>query len=229
MGCPFPKLGGRLQLCASFVRSGVRLCDIGTDHGYLPIVLAKQQKILYAIASDIRPGPLQNAKENLLRYNVSHLVETRISDGLLEIGEEEADDFVIAGMGGELIMKILSQKSWVKNPQKHWILQPMSKAFELREFLFENGFFTQQEQAVIDDKKVYSVMLVSYAPKKIRRHSGDLYIGQIRADSEAGKAYYRKELEDLEKRRKGAMISHKKADEERYAAEILAIRKWENL
>lgn len=229
MGCPFPKLGERLQLCASFVRSGVRLCDIGTDHGYLPIVLAKQQKILYAIASDIRPGPLQNAKENLLRYNVSHLVETRISDGLLEIGEEEADDFVIAGMGGELIMKILSQKSWVKNPKKHWILQPMSKAFELREFLFENGFFTQQEEAVIDDKKVYSVMLISYAPEKIRRHPGDLYIGQIRADSEAGKAYYRKELEDLGKRRRGAMISHKGADEERYAAEISAIRKLENL
>lgn len=229
MGCPFPKLGERLQLCASFVRSGVRLCDVGTDHGYLPIFLAKQGKILYAVASDIRSGPLQNAQENLSRYHVSDLVETRISDGILKIGEDEADDFVIAGMGGELIMKILSQKSWVKNPQKHWILQPMSKAFELRAFLFENGFFTQQEKAVIDDKKVYSVMLVSYAPEKISHHPGDLYIGQICADSEAGKAYYQKELEDLAKRRKGAMISHKKADEERYAAEILAIQKLENL
>lgn len=228
MGDPFPKLGERLQLCASFVRSGVRLCDVGTDHGYLPILLAKQGKILCAIASDIRSGPLQNAQENLLRYHVSDLVETRISDGILKIGEDEADDFVIAGMGGELIMKILSQKSWVKNPQKHWILQPMSKAFELRAFLFKNGFFTQREEAVIDDKKVYSVMLVSYAPEKISRHPGDLYIGQIRADSEAGKAYYQKELEDLEKRRKGAMISHKEADEERYAAELLAIQKLQN-
>lgn len=228
MGDPFPKLGERLQLCASFVRSGVRLCDVGTDHGYLPIFLAKQGKILCAIASDIRSGPLQNAQENLSCYHVSDLVETRISDGILKIGEDEADDFVIAGMGGELIMKILSQKSWVKNPQKHWILQPMSKAFELRAFLFKNGFFTQREEAVIDDKKVYSVMLVSYAPEKISRHPGDLYIGQIRADSEAGKAYYQKELEDLEKRRKGAMISHKEADEERYAAELLAIQKLQN-
>ena len=48
------RLDDRLSLCASFVREGISLADIGTDHGYLPIWLLVNKKIRYAVAADVR-------------------------------------------------------------------------------------------------------------------------------------------------------------------------------
>ena len=59
---PLFQLGPRLALCASLVREGSTLCDVGTDHGYLPIWLLKTGKIPKALACDINPGPLEAAR-----------------------------------------------------------------------------------------------------------------------------------------------------------------------
>ena len=42
----------RLELVASYVENK-RLADIGSDHAYLPIFLAKEGKIDFAIAGEI--------------------------------------------------------------------------------------------------------------------------------------------------------------------------------
>ena len=55
---PLFQLDPRLSLCASFVPAGAKLADIGTDHGYLPIWLAKTGRVIHAVAADLRPGPL---------------------------------------------------------------------------------------------------------------------------------------------------------------------------
>ena len=62
---PLFQLGPRLALCASLVREGSTLCDVGTDHGYLPIWLLKTGKIPQALACDIHPGPLYPYLGNL--------------------------------------------------------------------------------------------------------------------------------------------------------------------
>ena len=43
----------RLCRLAQLVPDGCRLTDVGTDHGYLPVALLQQGRILSAIASDI--------------------------------------------------------------------------------------------------------------------------------------------------------------------------------
>ena len=65
---PLFQLDPRLSLCASFVPAGAKLADIGTDHGYLPIWLAKTGRVIHAVAADLRPGPLERAKENVRKY-----------------------------------------------------------------------------------------------------------------------------------------------------------------
>lgn len=188
------QLDARLAVCASFVREGCKLADIGTDHAYLPIYLAKQNKIQRAIAADINVGPLQKAAMHVRKYKAEEQVQTRISNGLEVIFPNEVDDIVIAGMGGELIVKIVEAAPWLKNSQKHLILQPMTAAEELRRYLRQTGFSVKAEKAAIADGKVYSAMLVVYDPE--HPNTGRLfpYLGLLDGSTEAGKAYIERQI-----------------------------------
>lgn len=209
---PLFKLGDRLQLCAAMVRPGVALADIGTDHAYLPIWLAKQGMVSHAIAADVKLRPLQKAQINIQRYHVQDTVSARLSDGLNAVFETEADDIVIAGMGGEMIIQIIAAAPWLKEEQKHLILQPMTSAEQLRGFLAEQSFEVLREQAVEDDGRVYTALLVQYSIEKF--HVDDLYphIGKLDAESEDNRAYIRRRITNLEKRLHGLTLCGKEEE-----------------
>ena len=151
-------LDARLAACAAFVRPGSRLADVGTDHGYLPIRLLLDGVVPFAIASDVRPGPLSSAKENAERYGVSEQMDCRLCDGLSDVLPGEADDVTIAGMGGELILRILKEAPWACEDNMRLILQPMTMAPELRRGLLELGMDITREIAVSAAGRVYSVI-----------------------------------------------------------------------
>lgn len=136
---PLFRLGNRLALCASMVREGTKLADVGTDHAYLPIWLARKGRVSSAIAADVKPLPLRSAEQNIRRYYVEEQVTTRLSDGLRALSPDEADDIVLAGMGGELIIRLIGEAPWLKAGDKRLILQPMTSAEELRRFLERRG------------------------------------------------------------------------------------------
>ena len=163
---PLFQLDPRLSLCASFVPAGAKLADIGTDHGYLPIWLAKTGRVLHAVAADLRPGPLERAKENVRKYQVEDIVELRLSDGLQAFLPEEADFIVIAGMGGEVIASILGAAPWLKETGARLVLQPMTRAEELRRFLAEHGFEILEERPVLSLGRPYSVLLTAYTGRQ---------------------------------------------------------------
>lgn len=205
-------LGERLQLCASMVRPGVTLADIGTDHAYLPIWLAKKGLITRAVAADIRQGPLEKAQSNILRYHVQDTVSARLSDGLHAFSSCDADDIVIAGMGGEMIIKIIREAPWLKDTQKHLILQPMTSVEPLRLFLAEQNFKVLREEAVEEDGHVYTVMLVQYSTEKVCVDELYPYIGKLKADTQAAKIYIRRRITNLKKRHKGLLLTGKQTE-----------------
>lgn len=151
-------LSPRLAVCASFVRPGSVVADIGTDHALLPVWLVREGIAPSAIASDINEGPISRARQNIERCGMNDRVTAIVADGLRGIAPGQVGDIVIAGMGGDLIAAILSAAPWVKDGSLRLILQPMSHAERLREYLFENGFEVEKEQAVRDAGRVYSVM-----------------------------------------------------------------------
>ncbi len=188
------KLGNRLQKCADFVPNNAKLLDIGTDHGYLPIWLIKSDKIKTAIAADVAQEPLQSAKLNCEKYNVD--IKTVLSNGFENIAKNDFDTVVIAGMGGELIAKIISECEYIKENDYTLILQAMSKAYKLREFLFNEGFSIVKEEAVKDKGKIYSVMSVKYAVSK----NNCEYMGQLVPKSEYSLEYAQNIIKDLKNR-----------------------------
>ena len=191
-------LDSRLLQCASFVRDKVKVVDVGTDHGYLAIYLVKTEKAIHAIASDLREGPLNNALENIKRYGCENLIEPRLSDGLKNISAQEADDIVIAGMGGEVIASIIKSTSWLKDETKHLILQPMTMAEHLRRFLFDEGFEIIKEQATISGGKVYTIMIAAFSQGTIKVSDLYPYIGKLEANlDDAGVKYAQREIRDL--------------------------------
>lgn len=193
-------LDNRLSLCASFVRKGATLADIGTDHAYLPVWLVSNGVISKALACDINEGPLRSGYDTVSRYELCDNITLRLSDGLKKVTETEADDIVIAGMGGELISRILSDCPWAKTKGKHYILQPMTKCEVLIKYLYENGFEIIEQKACECDSKHYTVMLVEYTGDVNQIDESFLYTGKLNPSDEQSKAYIKHVLSHLQKR-----------------------------
>ena len=148
----------RLLCCALMVTPGSRVADIGTDHGYLGIYLLQTGAARHVIACDLRKDPLENARRNAKLFGVDGEMEFRLSDGLEKILPDEVDTVVMAGMGGDLIQKILSQCPWRKREGLQFILQPQSAGNVLRRWLCEDGFEIRREEPVQDGHFLYTVM-----------------------------------------------------------------------
>lgn len=209
-------LNNRLFLCAQNVRPQKVVADVGTDHAYLPIWLVLNDIIPYAFATDVREGPLLNAQNNVIKYGAEKKIELKLSDGLDSLSGELIDDVVIAGMGGELIIKIISRANWLRDKTKHLILQPMSAEVELREFLAKENFRIDSEKAVVSAGKIYTVMSVFFEENLKKGDKIYPYIGGLRDDmSEEACIYIKKTIRDLKNKLKGYIFTNneKKATE----------------
>ena len=138
------------------------LCDVGTDHAHIPIRLLLDGTICHAIAMDVIAGPLEKARENIERYGVSDRVTLRLSDGLDEYREGEADGLVIAGMGGRIMNKILLREPAKTLDFQEIILQPQADPEFVRRAVRELGLFIDREKVVLEDNKYYPVLHVTH-------------------------------------------------------------------
>lgn len=216
----------RLLKCAEMVTPNSKIADIGTDHAYLPIYLALNNKISYAIASDLRIGPLENAISNIKNFNLENIIETRISDGLKNIIENEVDEVVIAGMGGNVIINILEECKWENKLNKEFILQPMKYESNLRRYLSEKGYKIKKESAVTCMGKVYTAMKVVYTGISYDLSPIECYIGLLeRSLDDNAVVYIKKQLNDLVNRRKGAIVNNLKEEEIYYSQIIEDLKK----
>ena len=160
------ELSPRLRSVAELVPHGAHFADVGTDHAYLPVWLILHGVIDKAIASDLRPGPLERARETAEKYFVADRIDFRLCDGLTGLRSEEANAIAIAGMGGETIANILAGAPWTKEKEITLILQPMSSQPDLRLWLSGNGYAIEKECIAREGKTLYTIMLVKAGEMK---------------------------------------------------------------
>ena len=138
------------------------VCDIGTDHGYIPIRLAAEGYIGNIFATDIHSAPLLRAENNAKQHHVDGHIRFCMFDGLPEQLSDQFDTAVITGMGGDLICSILDRADWIFCENYSLILQPMTKAEVLRYYLVNNGFHIMEDILVSDRNRIYQIMKCSF-------------------------------------------------------------------
>ena len=143
------------------ITPGLTVADVGTDHGYIPIYQVLTGRAERAYACDVAEGPLSRAVDNIRLYNVADRVDAVLSDGLIglkDIEENIPESIVIAGMGGSLICRILTDGCKVAAGAKELVLSPHSEWYEVRQFLQDNGYRIADEDMVKEDGKYYVII-----------------------------------------------------------------------
>lgn len=138
---------------------GVRILDVGTDHGYIAIALALRGERV--AASDIAAAPLEKARQNAARYSADGLIDFHLCDGIPDALRGKLDCVVIAGMGGETIIGILERAPWLRESVTTLVLQPQSKQPLLREWLIADGWTIPSDVTAQDGKRRNDVWAVT--------------------------------------------------------------------
>jgi len=152
-------LSARLMGVADMITPRSYVCDVGCDHGFLDIYLLKHGLIRGATASDVRPGPIRAAGENISRSGFADDIKTVLSDGLKEVEvPEHHSTLVMAGMGGPLILKMIHESIDKVRLFDEIIISPQSKVEEVRESIPGLGLTIVKETMVYDAGKFYNIL-----------------------------------------------------------------------
>ena len=161
---------------------GARLADIGSDHAYLPIALCLENKIECALASDINEGPVAAARANVAANGLVGRIEVIRADGLDGAQKFAPDCITVLGMGGELIVSILSRAEWIRDEKTTLILQPMTHPEILTRYLAECGFAIEDESVVCENgrtDRAYRIIKARYNGQVREIDEIDAYVGRI--------------------------------------------------
>lgn len=191
------ELSKRLLAVAGLVTEKNTVCDVGCDHGYVPVYLVQEGISPKVIAMDVNKGPLERAREHIACSKLGAYIETRLSDGLAALLKGEAQTLIIAGMGGRLMVRIL-EEGWEKAASmEELILQPQSDIAFVRQFLRKKGFAATAEDMVLEDGKYYPMMKVK--PEAVRTKQERICPVFLQADKsrETAELQEAQEMEEL--------------------------------
>ena len=152
------QLSNRLLAAAGMVTKGNVVADIECDHAYTSIYLCQEGISPRVIAMDVNKGPLTGAKAHVEQAGLADKIDIRLSDGLQKLLPGEADSVLLCGMGGLLMIKILSDYPETTASMKELILQPQSEVSEVRHFLHRQGYRITKEHMLKEDGKFYVMM-----------------------------------------------------------------------
>ena len=155
------ELSARLRAIADLVTEGYAVCDVGCDHGFVPIALVREGKAPCALASDINAGPLLRAEAHIAEAGAADRIRTEQCPGIPKELEKKLPApaaVVIAGMGGTLIRRILLEGSPLPDTVQELVLSPHSDWELVRGVLPELHFAIERESFLIEDGKYYPVI-----------------------------------------------------------------------
>ena len=165
------RLSKRIYAMADSVKKGDTVADIGTDHGYVPMLLMRDGRSPRVIMSDISEGSLAKARETFELARLSDKVDEgdfRIGDGLETVGKGEVDEIIIGGLGGHTIVQILNADAEKSRSFKRLVLQPRKHSGTLRHYLYTHGWDIESEALVEEGKFACEIITAVPAAGRFR-------------------------------------------------------------
>lgn len=173
------RLSPRLLKIAGLVPEHSVVADIGTDHALLPVYLVATGRCPRAVATDVKPGPLEAARRTVAAFGLERQVDLRLGFGATVLEPHEADVVVIAGMGGSAITAILDRSPNVLRTARRLILQPMNSSAAVRLWLLGHGFTLAEEELVREGQRIYEVLVAEPLPVVGRAGRGGEHAGAV--------------------------------------------------
>ena len=171
--------------------------DVGCDHALLDIYLVKRKSNIKAIASDVKEGPLEQAKKNIKRERLEKEIEVRLGDGLSTYSEE-VNTVIISGMGGRNIIGICKNNLKIFKKVDTYIISPNNYQIDVKKFFCKNGYYIANEELVKDSNFIYQILIFKKGKKKYSRK--DYFFGPVLLEKKGKlfEEYYTREMKSRE-------------------------------
>ena len=163
------QLSKRLQWIADsiikYAPKPTRLADIGSDHAYLPSYLAQGNYIEFAIAGEVVKGPYQSAIQEVNQHQLNDRIDVRLGDGYDVIHfEDKINTVSICGMGGGLIVDILTRGQQTGHQPKLLALQPNVGERIVRQWLNDHHYQIIDEYIIQEKGHFYEMIIAQSNP-----------------------------------------------------------------
>ena len=172
----------RIEAIYSFIDLKDRVVDVGCDQAKLGILLAKRNQ--KSIASDISPKVIERASLDIRKLGLDSLIDLRVSNGLQNIKENEADTLVLSGMGTHTILEILNSTKLRFNKI---ITISNNYHYILRNKMNELNYKVDKELIIKENNKYYNLILFTEGTKKYSQK--ELLLGLNQVDSKQYNEY----------------------------------------
>ena len=187
------KINNRLKKIGDLVQANSLCLDVGCDHAFLDIYLVQRNENIRAIASDVKEGPLNHARENIKKYHLEDKIECRLGNGL-DTYSDSVNTIIISGMGGRNMIGIFKNHLEVLKKVDTIILSPNNYQIDVKKFLCKHHFYIYNEELVKDGKFIYQVIVFSKGRKKYTKK--EYFFGPILLQKKENLfyEYYKREL-----------------------------------
>ena len=166
----------RLDTICDFLDVADKFIDIGTDHGYVPIKMARKGAT-HLLATDVHSNALKAAQKNIQNKGLNKAISILKADGLNGIDTSSYNTLILAGMGAHTIMQILCNQEKIQNIRKI-ILQSNNHLEDLRAFMNQNNWNLKKEEVVYEKEHYYIIMLYEKGTQKMSQEEFFLGIYQ---------------------------------------------------
>ena len=187
----------RIEEIVSVVPKSRVVADVGCDHGYIANCVIKSGLAEKVLLTDVSQKCLDKAIKLLSPEIALGKASAVCCDGLTGVSET-VDTAIIAGMGGEEIIKIIDQSA-SRLSVKNLVLQPMKNSEKLRRFLIDGSFSLIRDYTFLDADKYYDLILAIKSDKKQEYTDDDYFFGKenliIKPDAFISRC--KKEIEDI--------------------------------
>lgn len=173
----------RLLDIISLIDKNKKVIDIGTDHGLVPLYLAKNGISENILATDISEKSLDKLRMRL-DDNLRRIITTKVTDGFVGIEKQDKQVAIIAGMGANTIIDIIEKSLDFAKNLDYLVLASNVNTEKLRTYLVDNNFEIIKDFLSYENNKYYDILKVRFGNAK-KLTLAETYYGKDDIDTKA--------------------------------------------